>query len=277
VLFGDWGPEYALNPQGNMLFSLDSLNGYGPFQLRRFREMMGGMLHNGLVCDPALLEPSKSLDVWACRYVIVNHATGQDLPAVLEDPARFRLALTEAPLSVYENLHVLPHARLVDEVSALGGAPAVLRALTTGRLDSGRPIEPARAMLTESAQDHDRLAPSPAAPSGPSESSVDWRAYGSRGLCVGTSADRPAVLVLAEPFLDGWEAWIDGRPAPIVRADYLLRALPVPAGVHRIEMRYTPKGLYRGLIVSAAGVAGLAILAGWGLAFARKRGIVPAH
>lgn len=63
--------------------------------------------------------------------------------------------------------------------------------------------------------------------------------------------------MLAEPALDGWEATIDGRPVSTARADYLLRAVPVPGGVHRVEMRYTPPGLHRGLVVSGAGAVGL--------------------
>jgi hypothetical protein len=65
---------------------------------------------------------------------------------------------------------------------------------------------------------------------------------------VDTDAD--GVLVLSEIDYPGWQAKVDGRPAPILRANTILRALPLPAGQHRVEMVFRPWTVYVGLVLS---------------------------
>ena len=48
----------------------------------------------------------------------------------------------------------------------------------------------------------------------------------------------------------GWKATIDGQPAEIIRADYLLRGLQVPAGQHEIVFSFEPRSFYLGEKIS---------------------------
>jgi hypothetical protein len=66
------------------------------------------------------------------------------------------------------------------------------------------------------------------------------------------SATRPAVVVLLDAFDPGWRAWVDGAPAPVLRANLAFRAVPVSAGEHLVEMRYRPRAVSLGIAVSAA-------------------------
>jgi Bacterial membrane protein YfhO len=57
--------------------------------------------------------------------------------------------------------------------------------------------------------------------------------------------------VFSEVYYDkGWDAFIDGKPAPYCRVDYVLRGMSVPAGNHTIEFRFEPQSYIMGNRVS---------------------------
>lgn len=64
------------------------------------------------------------------------------------------------------------------------------------------------------------------------------------------STDAPALLILSEIYYTGWQATVDGQPASLLRADYVLRAVPVPAGEHTVELTFRPLSFTIGAIVS---------------------------
>ena len=72
-----------------------------------------------------------------------------------------------------------------------------------------------------------------------------------------------AFLILSEPYFPGWLATIDGQPAPLLRADFALRAVPVAAGQHTVELTFRPLSFIIGAIISAATVGVLLLLFVW--------------
>jgi uncharacterized membrane protein YfhO len=54
-------------------------------------------------------------------------------------------------------------------------------------------------------------------------------------------------LVLTDAWYPGWRATIDGAPVEVARADVLFRAVPVPAGRHRVEFAFAPLSLWMGV------------------------------
>jgi hypothetical protein len=78
--------------------------------------------------------------------------------------------------------------------------------------------------------------------------------------------DGPGYVVSRASFAHGWTAWVDGSPAPVLRANGKHRAVPVSAGTHDVRMRYQPPGLGAGIAATLVAAAGT--LAVW--AFHKK-------
>ncbi len=60
-------------------------------------------------------------------------------------------------------------------------------------------------------------------------------------------------------YASGWKAFIDKKEAPIVKTNYALRGLPVPAGQHVIEFRFEPAGYLQGRKITT--IAGFVLIA----------------
>jgi hypothetical protein len=66
--------------------------------------------------------------------------------------------------------------------------------------------------------------------------------------------------VVCDTWFPGWEAAVDGLAAEVLRVNGIHRGVRVPAGNHRVEMRYRPWSLRWGLAVSAAAMITLLIV-----------------
>ncbi|HEX8656760.1 MAG TPA: YfhO family protein, partial [Hymenobacter sp.] len=86
------------------------------------------------------------------------------------------------------------------------------------------------------------------------------------------NAPRNGLVVFSEIYYaDGWQAFIDGKPVPHLRADYVLRALPVPAGSHTVEFKFAPQSYTVGNGVSlGASLALLLVIVGAGVYAVRR-------
>jgi hypothetical protein len=80
-----------------------------------------------------------------------------------------------------------------------------------------------------------------------------------------TRGNDRAWLCISNTWYHGWRASVDGRKTPVVRANGPFIAVPVPAGEHVVELRYSTPWLWLGATVSALTwtVALLGLIVGW--------------
>ena len=155
---------------------------------------------------------------------------------------------------VLRNSRAQPRAWLVAEVESVDGEEALRRIAG----ESPTEFDPRRTALLEV-----EPAELPRLPGGELAAGSVARVveYGANALTVETESPTAALLVVSEMFYPGWEAEVDGRGARIHLTDYLLRGVSVPAGRHRVEMRYRSTAARNGAIISALSLGCLFALA----------------
>ncbi len=96
--------------------------------------------------------------------------------------------------------------------------------------------------------------------------------YKPNQLTYKSETSREQLAVFSEIYYEkGWNAFIDGKPAPYFRANYVLRAMIVPAGSHTIEFKFEPQVYKTGEKISFASSILLVLLAVGSIGFVLKR------
>ena len=98
-----------------------------------------------------------------------------------------------------------------------------------------------------------------------STATIQLVAYEPNYLKYEVNSEKGGTVVFSEIYYPGWQSTVDGQPVPHGRANYILRAMNVPAGKHTVEFTFDPASLHTtetiafvalGLLVLLAVVAG---------------------
>jgi len=220
---------------------LQSIQGYDAVHVARYDEFIEEVneepqnYHDTDVFPAGLDSPL--LNLLNVRYIVVPAVAAPDQSVLKELKDTYPTAYSGDRVEVLENTDSLPRAWIVH--SARQAEPEeALKLLDSGEVD---PRE--TALLEEAPPPLDR----------PDDATADRASvtrYEADSVKLETSTGAPGLLVLSEVYYPAWKAYIDDRPAPLYRADHLLRAIPVPAGEHTVELRYESWTLRIGMVVS---------------------------
>jgi hypothetical protein len=147
------------------------------------------------------------------------------------------------------SLSALPRAILVSE-----GVPASSSAAIRAVLD--RSFDPRLSAIVESTESLHRHR------GWETESgTVRLLARETGSLQLSTKLPAEGILVVFESFEKGWRAQVDGRPAPIFRADAAFLGVRLSRGNHVVRFDYRPRGLLEGMGLAGIGLLGLVVSA----------------
>jgi hypothetical protein len=216
------------------VFGLQHLSGYGAFLPRRTKRFL------------LSLTPS-TLSLANCRYILTPRrlrAKGLDLA---KEAAGYRL---------YRNTGVLPRALIFSRAKRLPGGEAVLKVITSAEFD---PLED---LLLEDPPDSPRRPakgphPPPAEKAG-ARGAVRLLRYRPCEVEIEADVEVPGYLFLADAGYPGWKATVRGETVRLFRANYLFRAVPLPAGKSAVLFRYEPRSFRIGLAISLISLVSLA-------------------
>ncbi len=197
-----------------------SLGGYHGAKLKRYQELIDFHLApeiNNLIGAFQQATSQYDLDSVLAKQPVLNMLNAKYI--IYADD--------KAPIL---NPHALGAAWFVDEVREVKNADEEITALGT--------IDPGHTALVD-ARYYAEVAG--AAKPGPS-ASVKLNGYSSNDLNYTVKSANGGVVVFSEIWYGpDWVAEIDGKPAPYVRADYVLRAMKVPAGEHTVRFHIVSK------------------------------------
>jgi hypothetical protein len=122
------------------------------------------------------------------------------------------------------------------------------------------------------------LASDPGIASGAADSagSATITHYALHRVDVDVDARRPAVLRLADLYYPDWKVTVDGKPARLLRADHVMRAVAVPAGRHKVQFKFASASFTLGAWLSLASACAAMLLIGIGWWLERRPPTVPA-
>ena len=107
-----------------------------------------------------------------------------------------------------------------------------------------------------------------------STASISLEAYRPNHLTYTSTNDKEGIAVFSEMYYDkGWNAYIDGKEAAHFKVNYVLRALKVPSGTHKIEFKFEPDVVVQGTKITLAStiLLGMVIVGGLGFSFWKSK------
>jgi hypothetical protein len=186
------------------------------------------------------LPDDRWLDLLGVRYLIANDGT----------PGRAGMQLVDfGDLRLFVRPQAVPLSLVVFGATSVGDERAALARLSAADFD------PNREVVIEGG--------GPSLPAQSAGMAIAPDVVGPERWQARVSLNQPGYLVQREAWYPGWRARVDGRDAPLLRADALFRAVPLGAGDHEVEIFFDSASFNRGAVVTLGALLVIMVLLAW--------------
>ncbi len=199
-----------------------SVGGYHPAKLRRYQELIEAYI------SP---EMRKAMEAIAKNGGDMAAVDGNAVYPVLNmlNTKYFIMPLQGGDTAPIENPYACGNAWFVNKVSFVDNANEELA--TVGKID----------VRHEAVADKKFQQILGASTTNDSTATVTLKSYEPDRLVYDVKSTNGGVLVFSEIYYPGWTATIDGNDVPVGRVNYVLRALNMKPGNHKVELTFKPK------------------------------------
>ena len=226
--------------ENNTAYWHKSVGGYHAAKLRRYQEMIeehiSGEMNSLFKAvseaggDMEKVNPAEFpvLNMLNTRYFIFPLQGGQTVP--LDNP----YALGNAWF--VDEVHYVNNAN--EEIAAIHGLNPLQKAIVDKKFEASVRSMPSDSLAT-----------------------IELVEYQPNYLKYEVNSEKGGTVVFSEIYYPGWQSTVDGEEVPHGRANYILRAMNVPAGKHIVEFKFDPKSLHTTETIAFVALGLLALLA----------------
>ena len=226
--------------ENNTAYWHKSVGGYHAAKLRRYQEMIeehiSGEMNSLFKAvseaggDMEKVNPAEFpvLNMLNTRYFIFPLQGGQTVP--LDNPFALGNAWFVDEVQYVSNAN--------EEIAAIHGLNPLQKAIVDKKFEASVRSMPSDSLAT-----------------------IELVEYQPNYLKYEVNSEKGGTVVFSEIYYPGWQSTVDGEEVPHGRANYILRAMNVPAGKHIVEFKFDPKSLHTTETIAFVALGLLALLA----------------
>ena len=197
---------------------------------------------------------NQQLDPVQHRFRIAQRFDLVAKPGVTQPTGLEELTATISPdgnLALFEFTGALPRAKLYSNWQVNTNDTSVLKTLADANFD------PAKTVLISTPQKD-----LPAVATNENSGMVGFKSYAPKDIVFDANAVSPSVLLLNDKFDPNWRVTVDGKPAELLRCNYIMRGVYLAPGSHTVEFQFSlpNKPLYVTLVAIATGICLVVLL-----------------